>query len=113
MGIDELLKKQGWELKQRQGWISVWDRRPGFDKISSSGRVAKIIGGNFFVVPQQLASATSRLAAEANAPLKKAKSTNNASDAVYVGIDTAAISPRQLETFVTGLRAAIDELILD
>lgn len=111
MGINEILEQQGWELKQQQDWISVWDHRPELSKISRSGRVAKLIGPNLYVVPALLTAITEALILDAKALPKQIKSTNGANSAVYLGFDTSTVSDEDLETFVTKLRAAINNLL--
>jgi hypothetical protein len=62
-------------------------------------------------VPPLLAAITEALILDAKAVPKHTRSTNGASNAVYVGFDTSMVSDESLETFVGKLGAAIDDIL--
>jgi hypothetical protein len=111
MDVKAILEQHGWIVEQQKDWLSVWDHRPEFRKISSKGRVAKIVGSGLYVVPAQLSAVTNTLIIEANAEPKKIKSTSGSSSAEYVGFDTSTVTEEKLKAFVLKLHAAINEML--
>jgi hypothetical protein len=111
MNIKAILEQQGWTVDQQKDWLSVWDRRPKFRKISSKGRLAKIVGSGFYIVPSQLSTVVNTFIIDANAAPKKLKSTSGTSKAEYIGFDTSTVSEETLKVFVMKLHAAIDAML--
>lgn len=105
MKINDILQQEGWELVTRTRWIAVQDNRPTIKKISSKGRIGKIIGSHLYITVDELRQPTKDFIQEAGAEPCSIKSTNGSSDRVYIGFDTADISDELLSAFAKKLHA--------
>jgi hypothetical protein len=109
MKINEIMKQQGWELVERQGWITVLDQRPDFRASFTTNRVGKIVDTHFYVTLQLPKIAKETIEQLGRQPIS-IKSTNGARDATYWGFDTKDVSDDDLKVFASRLNDAIDAL---
>lgn len=110
MRISEILKQQGWELVERQGWIAVLDQRPEFRAAFTTNRVGKIVDTSFYVTLQLPEVAKGMIEQLGREPVA-IKSTNGARDATYWGFDTKDVPDDNLIVFASSLHNAITGLI--